>query len=278
MMFRAVHKIGEHSIIDHETKTLSTPLFLICLFAGLQFVLRINFFITLAYSGLVGHLWGKHYRVTTLLITLLSSAAFFTYVGLSGHLPPSDFISAGITVGSNSLGGIFLLGLLAGLLTFGGAYTAVPFLRQSAVIHGGWMTSLQFIDGFAIASLLPAPLVIFSTFVGYISNGIGGALLMTLGMFLPAFSFTLIGHNFFERLVNSGKLTLFLDGVTAAVVGLIGIAAWQLIRSSIVDPLGVVLFVCSLAILYKTPHPMASTVLVLAAAAIGQVLYGPLEE
>ncbi|MBK9409009.1 MAG: chromate transporter [Gemmatimonadetes bacterium] len=54
----------------------------------------------------------------------------------------------------------------AGLLTFGGAYTAIPFLRSDAVITGRWMTDAQFLDGLALSSVLPAPFIIFSTFVG----------------------------------------------------------------------------------------------------------------
>jgi hypothetical protein len=64
-------------------------------------------------------------------------------------------ITLGALVGNNSLPGLFLLGLLAGLLTFGGAYTAIPFVQQDAVIRGQWLTSIQFLDGIAIATILP---------------------------------------------------------------------------------------------------------------------------
>jgi chromate transporter len=82
---------------------------------------------------------------------------------------------------------IFLEGLKAGLLTFGGAYTVIPFLRESAVSGHHWLTSSQFVDGLALSGILPAPLIIFSTFVGYVAGGLGGALVMTVGIFLPAF-------------------------------------------------------------------------------------------
>ena len=67
-------------------------------------------------------------------------------------------------------GEIFFEGLKAGLLTFGGAYTVIPFLQDSAVNGHHWLTDSQFVDGLAIGGVLPAPLIIFSTFVGYLAG------------------------------------------------------------------------------------------------------------
>src|ERR687895_358178 len=60
---------------------------------------------------------------------------------------------------------VFLEGLKAGLLTFGGAYTVVPFLQDTAVESQGWLTNAEFLDGIALGGILPAPMIIFSTFV-----------------------------------------------------------------------------------------------------------------
>ena len=89
---------------------------------------------------------------------------------------------------------IFFEGLKAGLLTFGGAYTVIPFLQDSAVNGHHWLTDSQFVDGLAIGGVLPAPLIIFSTFVGYLAGGLAGALAMTFGIFLPAFVFPIYLH------------------------------------------------------------------------------------
>src|SRR3546814_2863975 len=96
--------------------------------------------------------------------------------------------SAGQSVASQKrwLLGLFFSGLKAGLLTFGGAYTVIPFLRADAV-GNGWMTDAQFLDGLALSGILPAPLIIFSTFIGYFGGGPLGAIVMTVGIFLPAF-------------------------------------------------------------------------------------------
>jgi hypothetical protein len=89
---------------------------------------------------------------------------------------------------------IFWQGLKAGLVTFGGAFTVIPYLHDAAVDGQGWLTDGEFVDGLAISGVLPALLIIFSTFVGYLAGGLGGALLMTLGIFLPAFVLPIFFH------------------------------------------------------------------------------------
>jgi chromate transporter len=120
---------------------------------------------------------------------------------------------------------LFGHGLVAGLVTFGGAYTALPYVSSVAAGDGGWMTQQACLDGIAIASVLPAPLVIFGTFVGYQGGGITGALAFTAGIFLPAFSFTFLGFGFFERLVSWKPARKMLDFLSAVAVGLIAGAA-----------------------------------------------------
>lgn len=109
-----------------------------------------------------------------------------------------------------SLPNLFALGLVAGSLSFGGAYTAIPFIQVEAVLKGGWLPARIFLDGIAIGNILPAPLVIFSTFVGFqgglkdgLGNAFGGAIIITIGMFLPCFLFTIAGHDLLEKLVRN---------------------------------------------------------------------------
>ena len=99
---------------------------------------------------------------------------------------------------------LFLSGLKAGLLTFGGAYTAIPFVRGDAVGRG-WISEGQFLDSLALSGIIPAPLIIFATFVGYIAGGLAGALAMTAGIFLPAFSFGLLFYDRLEAVIEELK-------------------------------------------------------------------------
>jgi len=122
---------------------------------------------------------------------------------------------------------LFLTGLKGGLLTFGGAYTAIPYVRHDTVGRG-WISDGAFLDGVALAGTLPALLVIFGTFVGYVAGGWVGAIAVTAGIFLPAFAFSMIFFERLEAVVGNALLHRFLDGVGAAVVGTIVATLLQL--------------------------------------------------
>ncbi|MBU6412721.1 MAG: chromate efflux transporter [Planctomycetes bacterium] len=124
-------------------------------------------------------------------------------------------------------------GARAGLLTFGGAYTVVPYLKEDAVEgNAAWISEPAFLNGVAIAAAIPAPLVIVGTFVGFAGAGWIGALVMTAGIFLPSFLFTLIGFERIETLTRAERARGILIGVTAAVVGVIGATAVEMALST----------------------------------------------
>jgi chromate transporter len=131
------------------------------------------------------------------------------------------------------------------------------------------MTTSQFLDGLALSSIIPAPLIIFSTFVGYLGAGPAGALVMTAAIFLPAFGFTLLGHGLVERLIERRGLHAFLDGVTAGVIGLMAVTTLRLLRAGVHGPAGLALFAAGLAVLYAWRSKLAVPVVVLAAGAVG---------
>ena len=168
---------------------------------------------------------------------------------------------------------LFTLGLRSGLLTFGGAYTAIPYLRNEAVVVIGWMTDSQFLDGLALAGILPAPLVIFGTFVGYLGGGFPGAIALTMGIYLPDFAITLLGHELLEGVVENKALHSFLDGVTAGVVGLIAVTALVLLRDAITGWLSLLIFAGSLFLLFRWNSKASVPVIVLGAALVGLLAY-----
>ena len=130
---------------------------------------------------------------------------------------------------------IFWEGLKAGLLTFGGAFTVIPFLQESSVNVHHWLTDSQFVDGLAMSGVLPAPLIIFSTFVGYVAGGLAGALVMTLGIFIPAFVFPIFFHRGLVAVAANPRIRPFLLGVAAGVIGLIASVAVDIVDASVVD-------------------------------------------
>src|SRR5690606_16863897 len=128
----------------------------------------------------------------------------------------------------NGGGYLLLEGLKAGLLSFGGAYTAIPFLNDSMVGNYPGITQQSFLYGIALGSVIPAPLIIFGSYLGYIAGGLGGALWMTAGIFLPAFAFTLAGHRHLEKIIENRAFHDVLDSISAAVVGLLCVTAFSI--------------------------------------------------
>ncbi|MFS7139959.1 chromate transporter, partial [Pseudomonas aeruginosa] len=144
----------------------------------------VDFWITLPAGGLVYALLVLKHRASALLVTL---AAVALATAMAFWAEPTAKLVETVVRGQASVLLIFAAGLKGGLLTFGGAYTAIPFVRDDAVGRG-WMTDGQFLDGLALSGVLPAPLIIFATFVGYVAGGPIGAVAMTAGIFLPAFA------------------------------------------------------------------------------------------
>ncbi len=251
LIVRAVHRIGEHVLKDGW-------LWAIAILAGVASWAGINFLITLVLAGVI---FTTIQRGSTVLRTPI------------GLLLPAGLTQAAALV-TPSLLALFGSGLRTGLLTFGGAYTAIPFLQHDAVVAGGWMTNAQFLDGIALGGILPAPLIIFSTFVGYLGGGPLGAVAMTIGVFLPAFSFTLIGHDYVERLVENKTAHIFLDGVAAGVVGLIGATTISLFLAAVVDVPTFLIFVIALGVLYLWKAKVAVVGVMLGAGALGLLLSG----
>jgi chromate transporter len=172
------------------------------------------------------------------------------------------------------LGEVATAGLRGGLLTFGGAYTSIAFVERDAVTEGRWMTRKQFLDGLAVSSAVPSPLIVFATFDGYVGGGgLLAALVMTTMIFAPAFGFTLLGHRHLERAVHDPRLHAFLDGVTAAVVGLMAVIAVTLTIAAVPDLASAVLLVGALVALQAWRSRAAIVVVLLACGAAGIVLH-----
>lgn len=180
----------------------------------------VPFWATLVGGGLVAACRHHPTRAAFATFAWLTVGALFHTTGAT-DLTPATPLALAVPTAGELLG----TGLRAGLLTFGGAYTAIPFLQADAVGPTGWMTQAQFLSGLAVGGVIPAPMVIVGTWVGWAGGGFTGALLVTLGIFLPAFVLPLLLHERLERTVRNPGMHAFLDGVTAAVVGLVAAVA-----------------------------------------------------
>jgi chromate transporter len=268
LIVRAVARIGGHVLHGRW-------LWAVAVLAGLAQLAGVHFAVSLIGGGLIYVLArrGQALLAGALAAVALVAVALLLVRNGLGTLGAPALAAAQQGASREAPSQLALLwsGLKAGLLTFGGAYTVIPFLQQDAVVRGAWMSNAQFLDGLALSGLLPAPLIIFSTFVGYLGGGAMGALVLTLGIFFPAFAFTLWGHEHLERVLGHPRLRHFLDGVTAGVVGLISATTVGLLRASLVSVSTVVVFALALAALFKWKAKLLIPVVILGAALVGLV-------
>lgn len=253
LVARALVRLGTSFIVDVPLALIAVAGFALTLFAGVSFVL------VLLGGGLLYEVW-RNAR---------------DWIGgtpsLSLGLPALIWIGAGtVTIGLT--GEIFFEGLKAGLLTFGGAYTVVPFLHDSALGDHHWLTESQFLDGLAIGGILPAPLIIFATFVGYLAGGLAGALVITLGIFIPAFVFPIYFHRQLVAIAENQRLHQFLLGVAAGVVGLIAAVTVEIVDAGVVDAYTAALAIGAFLALNRWHGKLTVLYVVLTCGAIGAAL------
>ena len=221
LILLAVPRIGRHALANRW-------LWGIALLAGAATFAGTSFWLVLPAGGCIYALAARGRRQSALVAAaLVIAAATLLALMIPESGAPGFSVQSVVQPGDLGWPWLLLAGLKAGLLTFGGAYTAIPVLREDAVGQG-WMGDGQFLDGLALSGVLPAPLIIFSTFVGYVAGGPIGALAITVGVFAPAFAFSLIFYDRLEAIVEDPRLHAVLEGIMAAVAGLIGATALQL--------------------------------------------------
>ncbi|HEV7341280.1 MAG TPA: chromate efflux transporter [Sphingopyxis sp.] len=265
IILRAVVRIGQHIIEDRL-------LAVIAIASLLATLVGVPFWIPLAAGGLVYAAAQRPLLATTVLVGAIAAA-----VAAQQFAGPDTggALVAGAADAPITLLALFIAGLKGGLLTFGGAYTAIPYVRSDTVGRG-WVDDATFLDGIALAGVLPAPLVIFATFVGYVVGGLGGALAITAGMFLPAFAFSLIFFERLEAVVENPALHRLLAGVAAAVVGVIAATLVQLGEATaarISAPLvAILLFAVALAIVWRVKGAWVTPAIIAVAALAGWLI------
>ncbi|HVR24619.1 MAG TPA: chromate efflux transporter [Candidatus Polarisedimenticolia bacterium] len=171
-----------------------------------------------------------------------------------------------------SLGRLFLSFLKIGSLVFGSGYVLLAFLRSEFVDHLHWLTEKQLIDSVAVGQFTPGPVFATATFIGYLLGGVPGAVVSTLGIFLPGFVFVAISGPLIPKLRRSPAAGAVLDGVVVGSVALIAVVAWQLGKASITDRLTVSILVVSVIATFG--FKVNSVWLILGAAIIGWITRG----
>ncbi len=175
-------------------------------------------------------------------------------------------IGNGVPVGLTRL---FLVFAKIGAVLFGSGYVLLAFLRADMVERLHWLTERQLLDAVAVGQITPGPVFTTATFIGYVIARTPGAAVATLGVFAPAFIFVALSGLFIPQIRRSPIAGAMLDGVVVGSLALMGVVAWQLGRTAIIDIPTVILALVSLIALLR--FQVNSAWLILAAAAFGWV-------
>lgn len=140
-----------------------------------------------------------------------------------------------------------------GTVIFGGGFAAIPFLQHEVVELRGWLTAREFIDAVALGQMTPGPVALMATFIGYRVLGIPGALIATLGTFLPS-SLMLFGLiKGYDKISNNPLIRSFLAGVLPAIVGMLFASTVFIARSSCTGLISVITALLTLLLLLRFP-------------------------
>jgi len=162
---------------------------------------------------------------------------------------------------------LFWVFVKTGAVLFGSGYVLLAFLRADLVERLGWLTERQLLDAVAVGQVTPGPVFTTATFIGYVLGGTPGALVATVGIFLPAFFFVALSGPVVPRLRRSPTAAAVLDGVNVASLALMAVVTWQLGRAALVDPLTILLAALSAILLLR--FRVNSAWLVLGGAVVG---------
>jgi chromate transporter len=188
------------------------------------YLLGINELILLFGAGIVLLLIHNIKRLKPLIPLLL--------IGIHHSVSAQDNVNQEVVV---SLSQLFLIFLKIGAVLYGSGYVLLAFLRGDFVQNLGWLTEQQLLDAVAIGQFTPGPVFTTATFIGYLLAGLPGAVLATVGIFLPSFIFVAGIHRILPFLRRAAWFNILLEGVNAASLGLMAGVTVQLGRAAVTD-------------------------------------------
>ena len=231
-------------------------------------------------AALVAYFFGANeillLLVAGIVVMVIENAKLFRNMnlfGLAQGTAPTISLSLllSITPSAFSLPLLFFTFLKIGSVLYGSGYVLLAFLQKDFVENLGWLTQQQLLDAIAVGQFTPGPVFTTATFIGYILGGVPGALVATLGIFLPSFFLVAITHPFIPRLRQSKWLSALLDGVNVASAGLMAGVTIQLARAAFIDAPTIALGVVAAILLFR--FKINSTWLVLGGALVGLLLF-----
>ncbi|MHC0441691.1 chromate efflux transporter [Flavobacterium sp. 3-210] len=165
---------------------------------------------------------------------------------------------------------LFVTFLKIGTILYGSGYVLFAFL-DTELVAKGLLTRQQLIDAIAVGQFTPGPVFSSITFIGYQINGLSGAVISTVAIFLPSFIFVVLLHKMMEKLRISKGLTVFMDGVNVASIALIAAVCLVMAKETITDYRSIVIAMTSCITIFKFKK-LNNALIVIGGALLGYIL------
>ncbi|WP_316633191.1 chromate efflux transporter [uncultured Flavobacterium sp.] len=166
---------------------------------------------------------------------------------------------------------LLLIFLKIGAILYGSGYILFAFL-DTELVSTGLLTRQQLVDAIAVGQFTPGPVFSSVTFIGYQINGLSGAILSTIAIFLPSFAFVALLHPLMKKMRNSKPLSAFLDAVNLASVAIIAAVCYEMAKDSIAEWRTIVIVAVSLIFVFKFKR-INSAFIVLGGGLLGYLLF-----
>lgn len=234
IVLQSLIRLGQSAIKSKLTAAIGIAVIILS-FLGVSEILL------LALAGLSLLLLSKAFKPSN---TRISS--FFPFI-----LPLGTVVPQPLKINSLNLAGLFMTFLKIGSVLYGSGYVLLAFLESNFVERFNILTSKQILDAVAVGQFTPGPVFTTATFIGYLIHGTPGAVLATIGIFLPAFVLVGVLNPVMHKLRSSNLVSIALDGVNVASWSLMAVVSWKLGTSAIIDIPTTVLALLSLIIVFK---------------------------
>ena len=224
------YRIGKSALKNPQTVIISIG----CFFAALS---GINGMIVILIAGILG------------LIFYLINRQNITPIIL--FVTPLIQLKQSFILLNDRLIQLFLYFLKIGAILFGSGFVLFAYINYDIVARYHWLTERQLLDAIAVGQITPGPVSSAVTFIGYLIEGLPGAIFSTIAIFLPSFLIVLLLGKILPRLRKSPIAQSFLDGVNSGVVALILAVGLNLLRNSITDVGTAIFFLLGIIALIK---------------------------
>lgn len=251
IILSAVYKLGKKALKNWQLAVIgiATVVASIC---------GINEITIILAGGLIGLLWFGVPKVVDKKLNVFT---------------PFFLLSSGVILTKTITNAkLFFVFLKVGAILFGSGYVLVAYLDAELVEKLEWLTKSELIDAIAIGQFTPGPVLSTASFVGYQINGIWGALVATLGIFLPSFIFVLVLNPIVPKLRKSKLASGFLDAVNISAVGIMIGVTYHLSKEILINWQSITIAIVSMVLVFYYRKLNAFWIVIIGAV-LGYILY-----